>query len=198
VTALVSFDEVVARVRGGVNPPLVAIDGLPVSGKSTLAGRLEDELGLQCIYLDDFVLPEAEWPSRTRPAFPFEYIRYDEFLDTVRTLAATGTCRYRPFDWATGAVAQTEREVEVNGGPVVIEGVSSLHPAIVGLYGLRIFVESDAATTLQASLERGVGAWEQPWRDMFMPSVSLYMKTEPRGRADLIAAGRGAPPVTGA
>jgi uridine kinase len=195
--ALISFDAVVARVREGVNPPLIGIDGLPVSGKSTLAGRLESDLGLECIYLDDFVLPEAEWPSRTRPAFPFEYIRYAEFLEVVRMLAATGSCRYRPFDWATGTIAQTEREVTVRS-PVVIEGVSALHPDIADLYGLRIFVESDAASTLQASLDRGVGSWEREWREMFMPSVELYMMTDPRGRADLIAAGRGATLPSGA
>lgn len=187
----VAFDEVVSRVRAGVSPPLVAIDGLPVSGKSTLAERLCSELGLECIYLDDFVLPEAQWPSRTRPAFPFEYIRYDAFLGAIRALAATGVCQYHPFDWATGTVAAVAREVKVHG-PVVIEGVSTLNPALADLYGLKIFVESDSASTLQAALDRGVGAWEREWREVFMPSVALYMKTDPGHRADLLVAGRGA------
>jgi uridine kinase len=197
--ALVSFDAVVSRVREGVDPPLIGIDGLPVSGKSTLAERLVSELGLECIYLDDFVLPEAEWRGTAAPAFPFEYIRYEEFLHSVRELAATGTCRYRAYDWASGAVSTTEREVTLRL-PVVIEGVSALNPDIADLYGLKIFVESNATSTLQASLDRGVGGWEREWRELFMPSVELYMKTDPRGRADLLAAGRGitAPSRTGA
>lgn len=189
--AVVSFATVVRRIREGLHPPLIAIDGLPVSGKSTLAERLGGELGLECIYLDDFVRPEAEWPSRTQPAFPFEYIRYDEFLDAIRALAETGTCRYLPFDWATGKVSTTAREVTIDL-PVVIEGVSALNPAVADLYGLKIFVESDAASTLQASLDRGVGAFEREWRELFMPSVDIYMRTDPRSRADMVMAGRGA------
>jgi uridine kinase len=185
------FDDVVARVGAGVEPPLIGIDGWPVSGKSTLADRLRDQLGYACIYLDDFVLPAARWPSRTRPAFPFEYMRYAEFLAAIRSVAATGTCRYRPFDWSTGDIAAGEREVTMERS-VVVEGVSALNPDVAHLYGLGIFVDSDTSTTLDAALARGAGAWEREWRDLFLPSVELYMTTDPRSRADLIAAGRGA------
>ena len=47
------------------------------------------------------------------------------------------------------------------------------------------------ATTLAASLARGVGDWEHEWREVFMPSVALYLETEPKRRADFIIAGRG-------
>ena len=33
-------------------------------------------------------------------------------------------------------------------GPVIVEGVSALHPDLAPLYDLRIWVESDAATVL--------------------------------------------------
>src|SRR5262245_44687240 len=148
--ALLSFDEAVAIVGRGVTPPLIAIDGLSVSGKSTLADRICTQLGFDCIALDDFVLPESQWPSRRRPAFPFEYIRYGEFLDAIRSLAATGSCRYRPYDWERGGLTIAEREVTMDRG-VVVEGVSTLNPDVAQLYGLRIFVESDAATVLEAS-----------------------------------------------
>jgi uridine kinase len=189
----VSFEEAVNRLRQGIHPALVGIDGLPVSGKSTLADRICEELGYESIALDDFVLPESDWPSRNRAAFPFEYVRYGEFLDAIRTVAATGSCRYRPYDWSTGSISPTEREVTLNRG-VVVEGVSALHPDVASLYGLRVFVDSDAATTLEASLARGIGDWEGEWRDLFLPSTDLYMKTNPMGRADLVVAGRGVRP----
>src|SRR5262249_50726518 len=66
--------EVVERLARPPHPPLIAIDGLPCSGKSTLTETLARRHGYECLPLDDFIRPETEWPSRVRPAFPFEYI----------------------------------------------------------------------------------------------------------------------------
>jgi|SRR6516165_3987808 len=93
----VSVEEVVTRISKGVPPPLIAIDGLPCAGKGTLVDKLREQVDLDCIELDDFVLPEEHWPS-LQPAFPFLFIRYDAFLDAVKTLSATGRCSYYPFD----------------------------------------------------------------------------------------------------
>ena len=96
----VSVEEVVTRISKGVPPPLIAIDGLPCAGKGSLVDKLREQVDLDCIELDDFVLPEEHWPS-LQPAFPFLFIRYDAFLDAVKTLSATGRCSYYPFDWNT-------------------------------------------------------------------------------------------------
>lgn len=187
---MIDFEAALALLR---DRPcgLVAIDGLPASGKSTLAGRLENELGAVIVYLDDFVRPESEWRGTAKPAFPFPYIRYEEFLATVTSLAHGETTRYRRYDWATGQLADEWREIRPDG-LVVIEGVSALHPVLAPLYHLRFWVKSDAATTLAASLARGAGEWEGEWRDLFMPSVALYLATDPHRRADHLVAGRGA------
>ena len=68
--SMLTFNEVVALVGSRPKPLLVAIDGLPLSGKTTLALRLIKELGAECLGLDDLVRPEAEWPSRDKPSFP--------------------------------------------------------------------------------------------------------------------------------
>jgi uridine kinase len=73
----------------------------------------------------------------------------------------------------------------------VIEGVSALNPVLCDLYGLKIFVESDRSTLLQAALRRGGRAWEREWRELFLPSVDLYMLTHREHRADLLVPGRG-------
>jgi uridine kinase len=187
--ALVDFDAAVAMLVARPAMRLIAIDGLPVSGKSTLATRLETELGATVISLDDFVRPEEEWRGRTGPSFPFPFIRYDAFLDTVATLARREPTRHRPFDWAAGKLAE-ERQIP-NDGLIVVEGVSAFHPRLAPLYDLRLWMESDPATVLEASLARGVGDWEHEWRTLFLPSVALYLETEPVDRADILVAGRG-------
>lgn len=183
------FDQAIALVTQ-TSVRFIAIDGLPVSGKSTLAERLEQATGAQTIYLDDFVRPEAEWRGKALPSFPFAYIRYNDFVAAVTSLAQAGHCTYHPYDWATGRPSPTARTI-TRDRPIIIEGVSSLHPALAPLYDLRLWVQSDAPTTLTASLERGVGDWEHEWRDLFMPSVELYLQTDPRSRADRLVKGRG-------
>ncbi len=176
----------VVRMAHMALAPLIAIDGLPCSGKTTLAERLRVGHGFDCVWLDEFVRPPVEWPS-CAVAFPFEFVRYGAFLDAVRTLAATGSCRYRRFDFATLSVSERPRTVTLDR-QVVVEGVSALHP---GLYGLRVFIESDRATTLEAVLSRDGGAWAEQWRDLFLPSGDLYMRSRPELRTDLALPGWG-------
>ena len=61
----------------------MAIDGLPLAGKTTLADRLAEAIGGACISLDDFIKPERDWRWRGPCSFPFDYIRYDEFVGAV-------------------------------------------------------------------------------------------------------------------
>jgi len=188
---MLTFDEVIAFVGRRPQPSFLAIDGLPLAGKTTLADRLAAAIGGACVFLDDFIKPEREWRWRDRPSFPFDFVRYDEFAGAVRGLATDGECRYRPRDYRTGERADLDRVVRLLDGPVIVEGVSALHPDLAPLYDLRVWVESDAATVLDAARARGVGSWAREWEVMFVPSVALYLRTDPISRADLLAAGRG-------
>ncbi len=187
---MLDFEKVIARVVQRSPLRLVAIDGLPLAGKSTLADRLALALGAECVRLDDFVKPEAEWRSHNQPSFPFDFIRYDEFVAAASGLATSGLCSFRPFSFETGGIEREAREVRVDR-PVIVEGVSALHPDLAPLYDLRIWVESDAASTLAASGQRGMGPWAREWRELFLPSVDLYLQTKPWERADILARGRG-------
>jgi len=189
---LIHFDAAVAAVEAQPGARLIGIDGLPVSGKSTLATRLATELGATVVSLDDFVRPEAEWRGRTAPAFPFPFIRYTEFLNAVAALSRGEVARSPRYDWETGQFA-APRDIRPDG-LLVVEGVSAFHPRLAPLYDLRLWVESDPATVLEASLIRGVGDWEHEWRTLFLPSVELYLETGPADRADIRVAGRGTSP----
>jgi uridine kinase len=186
----VSMDELLA-IAGAMPRGMIAIDGLPASGKSTLADRLHAAFGYDRICLDDFILPQAQWPTPYKPSFPFQFARYAEFMAAIKSLAETGECTFVPFDWAVLRLSHTPRTVRLNR-PVLIEGVSALHPDLCQRYSLKVFVDSDRTTTDEASKVRGLGIWVDPWEKMFLPSSDLYMKTRPKERADVILPGRGA------
>ena len=182
--------EIIALAKG---KHAIGIDGLPVSGKSTLAETLEHELGAVCLYLDDFVMPPEHWPLPLRPAYPFPYIRHARFLDAARALLTKRVCTYQPYDWASNRLAEP-RTLVAGSRPVVIEGVSALDPTLAGLYDLRLWIESDRARALEAALARGAGQWADAWQNYFLSSIDLYLATAPRERADVTVAGRGARP----
>jgi uridine kinase len=188
---MLTFSEVVALIASRPKPLLVAIDGLPLSGKTTLAQQIIEELGAECLGLDDLVRPEVEWSSRNKPSFPFDFVRYDEFVDAVRSLAHNRCCWFHPYNWETGRIEALPKLVR-GDGIALVEGVSALHPDLTPFYDLRVWIESNAKTTLAASFERGVGSWAREWEFMFLPSVELYLQTDPKARADVVALGRGA------
>jgi uridine kinase len=135
----VTIEAAIAQIKS-CQPSLIAIDGLPCSGKTTLAELLQRRLEVDYVGLDEFILPEQDWVSRNKPTFPFEFIRYEEFVSAIRSLATIGECSFYPFDFDTLIISQQSRTVTV-AKPVVIEGVSSLNPTLCPLYDIRIFVE---------------------------------------------------------
>src|SRR5262245_24052668 len=135
----ITMEKAIARLERLRAGSLLAVDGLPCSGKSTLVERLRERIRIESLQLDEFVLPEKDWPGRMKPAFPFEYIRYDEFLKSVEALASTGECSFRPFDWNSLSISDKMRTVTVKK-PVVVEGVSALNPALHSCYTIGIFV----------------------------------------------------------
>jgi hypothetical protein len=186
----ISVDQACDLVRS-TGARLIAIDGLPCSGKSALAARLVCGFGFQTVPLDDFFMPLSDWPSPISPSFPFPFYRYGEFLAAVEALAKFGSCKYLPFDWDEMRISEGHRSAYLADGPVIVEGTSSLHPRIAPLYNMRLFLESHEPTILDAVLERDGNFFDKEWRNLWLPSVSIYMETNPRARADYLITGRG-------
>jgi uridine kinase len=177
-----------ARIR---KAELIAIDGLPSSGKSTLADHLAMELGLDVLGLDDFYLPQSLWPRDIAPGIPFPFFRLEQFQQALHALKRDGRCAYFPYDWHSGRISGTARELR-RRGPLIVEGCSVLHPSMDQGYDLRLFVASDRATVMTARQIREGDADGGNWERLFLPSIDLYMATMPERRADIVLSGRGA------
>jgi uridine kinase len=178
-----------AELSQSLTRPLIGIDGMPCAGKTTLAFRLREIYGFEILQVDEFLIPEANWPNR-RPGFPFPYLRYDEFLQAVTELAETGACEYAPFDWDMLAVSKEKRRITTER-PVIVEGISALVPLLTRYYGLKIFMQSARESILDVAYARNFGIWTEEWRKIFLPSADMYMMTNPESRADIVVPGRG-------
>lgn len=188
---MMSYDEIASLIASRPKPLSIGIDGIPLSGKTTLAHRLVEGLGADILELDDFMKPKEEWGTPCVPSFPFDYMRYTEFCSAVRSLIIGGQCEFFPFDWENGLVGDVPKVIRKRD-IVIVEGVSALSSELAPLYDLRIWIESDRSSMYAAAVRRGVGDWNCEWNTVFTPSVALYLKTKPHERADIIARGRAA------
>jgi uridine kinase len=189
---MLSFDEACALIASlPLSAEMIAIDGLPLAGKSTLAERLAEALGFGLLRIDDFNLALSDWPADIAPGYPFPFVRVEAFRAAVRALRHEGACVYYPMDWDAGYVSPEPRLL-FRDKPIVIEGVSVLDPALLDCYDLKLFVESDRESVMDAMIARDGEAHKANWLSMFLPSDDIYMATRPQARADLLIAGRGA------
>jgi hypothetical protein len=113
---LLGFDEVGDALAARICvAKLIAIDGFPCAGKSTLADRLAEQFALQIYGFDDFYLPEPRWPADIAPGFPFPFFRTQEFYEAVRTLKIEGRCLYHPYDWGSSHISTITHELSRTG-----------------------------------------------------------------------------------
>lgn len=171
-------------------PLLIAIDGRPGSGKTTLAMQLAEALNAQAIYLDEFFIPQEQWPADAKPIFPFFYFRYQEFLDGIKALAAGKPFAYYSYDWQTNGVSKEATTITPDR-IVIVEGVSTLNEQLANLYYKKIWVASDPKTEFGAISTREKGANLNLWKNIYIPSVDIYCEQKPWEKADIIYAGRG-------
>lgn len=169
-------------------PLLLGIDGRPCSGKSTLADMLAEKLDADSIFLDDFFIPQQDWPKDIKPAFPFPYFHNEQFVNSIKDLSQGQVFSYSPFDWSSKKLSST-RSVDPKK-PIIVEGVSVLREELSSCYFKKIFVISDRSSELEAISKRE-GKALALWFDLYLPSVDIYWQTKPWKRADILYAGRG-------
>ena len=151
---------------GALKKGVAAIDGMCASGKTTLAARLGEELGVTVLHMDDFFLqPLQRTPERL--AQPGGNVDRERFRDEVLAPLLSGAeeIAYRRFDCATQTLLAPRM---IRPTPVVlVEGAYSMHPQLRDAYALNAFVgvspRLQRARILARNGEEGLRRFEERW-----------------------------------
>ena len=160
---------------------LLAIDGRCGSGKTTLAGRLQEicrgkALSCEIVHMDHFY-PRLEQRTAERLNEAGGNLDRERFLDEVmKPLKRREAFSYRPYD---PRVHQMAEAIHIGLSEVIIiEGSYSCHPALYDNYDLRIFLTVDEPERLRRIRERngeeGLLQFQEKWIPMEESSFSAY------------------------
>ena len=156
-------------------PLLIAIDGRCAAGKTTLAGRLEQELNCNVIHMDHFFLqPWQRTEERMRE--PGGNVDYERFQEEVIGGFRTGqSFSYRRFDCKTMSFVS---EIQVEHKMVtIVEGAYSCHPTLWDMYDLRIFMDVEGQEQLRRITRRNGPEALPMFRDRWIPLEERYFET---------------------
>ena len=151
----------------------VAIDGRCGCGKSTLASQLAEKFNGCVIHMDDFFLPfSMRVPERT--SFPGWNVHIERFeREVVPYLKDNEEFEYGIFDCGSQEISGMKR---VEGKFIIVEGSYSMRPEWRGLYGLKIFVTSDADEQRRRILARSGQTVLERFESVWIPLEEEYFK----------------------
>lgn len=156
---------------------VLAIDGPCASGKSTLAGLLQERFGARVIPMDDFFLPR-ELRTPDRYAQPGENIHHERFLEEVGPYLGAGGLEnplpYRPFDCK--AMDYGPVRVAPWAPLTVVEGSYSLHAALRHLYGISVFLTVESGEQERRILSREGPEGLQVFQSRWIPLENSYFE----------------------
>ena len=174
-----AIPSVLARVRPGPGPRVVAVDGRSAGGKTTCAIRLAAAVpGATVVHTDDVAWYESflDWSAPRR----------EGVLEPARSGRAVA---YRPPAWdARGR----DGAIEVPAGCplLVVEGVGVSRRELADRFDLRLWVQSDRVDAHRRGIERDGGPSHQDfWDEWEAEEVPFLAADRPWERADLIVAG---------
>lgn len=169
------------RVAGG-RGVVLAVDGRSSSGKTTLAGRLQDAIaGSAVVHTDDI----AWWHSRFGWA--------DLLIDGVLVPFHRGDpVSFRPPRWAEHS-RQGSIEVAARCPVLIVEGVGAGRSEVSGLINALVWVQSDRQEAERRSLSRvgqpGGPRTVEAYREWMAEEEPFLAVERTWERADLLVAG---------
>lgn len=153
---------------------LVAIDGMCGSGKSTVAGKLQEYFGCSLFHMDDFFLQPYQ-RTLERLNEPGGNVDYERFqAEVLEHLNDPEGLLLQRFDCKTCSLLPAMHVPYHN--IVIIEGAYSMHPYFGDVQDVRIFLESSKEGQSQRILGRnGPEKWKQ-FEDVWIPMEEKYFE----------------------
>jgi uridine kinase len=178
-----------ARVRAAAprlgRTRLVCVDGPAGSGKTTLAGRLAEQLDAPVVHMDDLYAGWTLTGAFARLA-----------AGVLRPLAAGHPGAYHRYDWVTGHFSGSSTPVPP-ADVLVVEGCGSCPRAADPWAVLRVWVEAPPEVRLARGLARDGAAFEPEWRRWQGTEAAAFAAEDTRERADVRVDGTASRPVRG-
>ena len=157
-------------------PLVVAIDGRCASGKSTLAHRLEKDIGAEIIRADDFFLP-VELRVDGRYEIPGGNIHYERIKEEVAPYIGKG------ISFEYGVFSCKERKIssykKITSGKdlYIVEGAYSSSTKNGIIYDKKIFVDIDSDKQKKRIVLRNGKAALENFENKWIPLEEEYIKT---------------------
>ncbi len=138
------MDRIISKINSLLQTEskiIIAIEGPCASGKTTLSDKLSEVFDCNIIHMDDFFLP---FDRRTdeRLCEIGGNIDYERFKTEVADkIILDSQFTYRKFNCSNG---DFDQETVILPKKInIIEGVYSLHPSLIKIYNLKVFLEID-------------------------------------------------------
>ncbi|MCL2514834.1 MAG: ATP-binding protein [Microbacteriaceae bacterium] len=187
--------RVLEAVAGLDSPaPVVLIDGPSGAGKSTLADELVRrwpitgrEVGEGREAVPQLVRLDSLYPGWGGLAAGSRQVAHE----LLASLHATGTGRWRTWNWAAGHPGEWHRVGADH--PLIVEGCGALSRASAPHADLRVWLTADDGVRKRRALARDRGAFDAHW-DMWDEQFAEFVRTQrPLALADLVLDGTSTP-----
>ncbi len=152
---------------------ILAIDGRCASGKTTLAGKLQDEFCCNVIHVDDFYLPmnEREENWQKNPAKNIDFARLES---VIKNTPHRETYQVAPYVCSEGKFG--EPIIYHKNRLTIIEGSYSCHPKLKKYYHYCVFMDILPEFQKERLLKRNGDTGYLRFKNLWIPLEEQYFK----------------------
>src|SRR5690625_2539840 len=165
--------QALKKLSTNAKQKIIAIDGRCGSGKTTMSQIIQEAIDCNIIHMDDFFLPGAMKTNErhTQPGGNVHYERVkSEVLEPWKN-NPEDSLSYQPFNCSTQTL---DSSVYIPYKQLnIIEGVYSMHPALINFYDYKIFLTVDKSVQIDRIKKRNPEKL-QMFLDQWIPLEERY------------------------